>query len=463
MPLRPDRRLFLQTAAAGLIFRPAVTRAAGLPELAVLNRWPTGNTRLNPLTADAGNLLFCGDKTVGAVSLASRTPLWTRPHGFATAAEYRPRAAGPVMVCGGRGWIAGFDASTGDELWRHLAEIQTGVPFVTPSHTLFGDGHRLLALDTATGAELWRFSGIPDTLASYAPTATEDTAFVGPGDGRLYALSLTDGALKWSVDGREPWQYLRHIYARGETLVAGTYREKLVGLSVADGHLLWSFNAGNFINSQHVTDDSAYLWSPTGWVYAIDTGTGAVRWRHQTTDYDETAGNWASMMAELTTLDGRLYALAMDNILHVLDTGTGAEIAANRVPDRIRHAVLPLAGGKTMAFPPRPPNSADGRGLTGTAVTPLSRGFPQAPGPGPTVRCGGSGRPARRTRWKDRPSKRLTALTFQLFYNVLHVCARVIRAPSDRRPHRLDDSLDHLSQHHLVLAFRHHPDQRLRP
>lgn len=346
-----SRRRFLQSAIAGLALRPAATRAETARDLAVLGFRPTGNARLNPLTAGSGALLFSGDRTVGAVSLADLAPIWVRPHGFPSAAEFRPRAAGPVMVCGGRGWIAAFDAAGGAELWRHRAEIQVGVPLVTETHTLFGDGHRLRALDTRTGAELWRAAGIPDTLISYAPAATSDTAFFGPGDGRLYAVSQSDGALKWSIDGREPWQYLRQIYCRDGILVAGTYREELIGLSAQDGRALWSFNAGNFINSQHVTEDAAYLWSPTGWIYAIDIRSGDIRWRHQTTDYDESAGNWASIMAELTTLDGRLYALAMDNNLHLLDTATGAEIGTRRVPERIRHAVLPLDGGARIAFP----------------------------------------------------------------------------------------------------------------
>ncbi len=64
-----------------------------------------------------------------------------------------------------------------------------------------------------------------------------------------------------------------------------SYKEQLYGLDLRDGRERWVFNAGNFINSHHVADGTAYLWSPTGWVYAIDTASGQVRWRHRTTDF----------------------------------------------------------------------------------------------------------------------------------------------------------------------------------
>lgn len=350
MRITPTRRFFVQSIIAGLSFGPAILHAQSRSDLPVLQRWSTGNSRLNPLSEAGGALLFCGDKTVGAIALASREPLWIRAHGFDNPAEFRPRPSGALMVCGGRHWIAAFDDASGAEIWRHVAEIQTGVPLVTPTHTLFGDGHWLVALDTATGAERWRFAGVPDTLASYAPAATADTVFVGPGDGRLYALALADGALKWSVDGRQQWQYLRQITVQGDIIIAGTYKENLTGLAVADGKKLWSFNAGNFINSQHVANGTAYLWSPTGWVYAINTGSGKVRWRYQTTDYDGTESNWASVLAELQTLDAHLYVLSMDNVLHRLDIASGTEHLEMRVPDRIRHALLPIAG-HGIAFP----------------------------------------------------------------------------------------------------------------
>ena len=351
MRIGVNRRRVLGALTAGLFMGPAAASGpVPLTKLTTRQRWTTGNATLNPPAQGDGTIYFCGDKTIGAVRPGAEAPLWVRQHGFDSPSAYRPRLTASLMVTGGRRWIAAYHRTTGERIWHYMARQQTGVPLATDQITCFGDGHEIVALDTLTGEELWRAAGVPDTLASYAPVVAGDMIFAGPGDGRLYAMSASSGAIKWQVDGRANWQYLRQIHVDGDVLVAGTYKEKLYGLAVADGSPLWSFNAGNFINSHHVASGSAYLWSPTGWVYAIDTKTGEVRWRHQTTDYDATAANWASLMAELVTHDGKLYALDMDNVLHVLSLTAGEEIARAAVPARIRHAVLPVASSG-LAFP----------------------------------------------------------------------------------------------------------------
>lgn len=352
MPLRLTRRTVVQSLLTGLTLGPVGAFANGYDMLPA--RWmrPTDNSRITPLSEAGGRLFYAGDRTLGAVSLQTGEPLWSHPHGADDPAVFRPRLTnGGLMVVGGRSWLAAYDQANGAEVWRYTARIQTGVPLIDGATICFGDGHEIVMLEAATGAEHWRFAGVPDTLASYAPTASEDLIIAGPGDGRIYALDKATGALRWQQDIRNRWQYLRQITVADGILVAGTYKEFLTGISLEDGAKLWSFNAGNFINSQHVAGGDAYLWSPTGWVYCISLASGRVRWRHRTTDYNGSAGNWASVLAEITSQDGRLYILSMDNVLHVLDMQNGDELAARKLPAKIRHAVLPLADGSGFAFP----------------------------------------------------------------------------------------------------------------
>lgn len=351
MPLRLDRRHFLQASIAGLCLGPAVGHADGTAPLTVRHLWPTDNSRISPMSEASGRLFYSGDLSLGAVSPAGGDQLWSHRHGFAEPAVFRPRLSASLMVTGGRRWLAAYDQISGKEVWRYEARIQTGVPLVEEDALFFGDGHEIVSLDTVSGAERWRFAGIPDTLAAYAPAASVDTVFAGPGDGHLYALDRITGGLRWSKDISRDWQYLRQISVADGILVAGAYKEILAGIALEDGGRLWSFNAGNFINSQHVAGGAAHLWSPTGWIYAISLASGRVKWRHRTTDYAGSAGNWASVLAEIASRAGQLHVLSMDNVLHVLDMEDGSEVAARPVPGRIRHAVLPLADGSGLAFP----------------------------------------------------------------------------------------------------------------
>jgi outer membrane protein assembly factor BamB len=293
-------------------------------------------------------VLFAGNNTLGRIDTRATKPVWNVEHGFRDEAVFKPRAAGTLVVAGGLSAVGGWDIGLGRRRWLHEAQTQLGVPWVTESHTYVGDGHTLLAIDHATGRPSWRFDGITDTLAAYAPCVHRDNVFFSPGDGILYCLRRSDGQLQWQLDRSAEWQYLRQLYVTGDVLVAGSYKELLYGISIHDGKVLWTFNAGNFINSHHVEGNSAYLWSPTGWVYAINIHDGSVRWRHQTTDYGHTASNWAPMMAELATDSQRLFALDMSQVLHVLDRESGRELQRVSFAQELRPCVLPLPGREAI-------------------------------------------------------------------------------------------------------------------
>lgn len=341
-----DRRRFLGGALA-LVLAP---RAGASPtrRLQVTGRWRTGNRRLAPPTLVDGQVLYAGDATLGRLDPARGQPLWSTPHGLPGAAIFRPRSAGERVIAGSLGQLAAWHSGSGMAQWRYTANTQIGTPCLAGDSVYVGDGHQLLAIDAASGSIRWRFAAVADTRISYAPVLAGESVFVGPGDGRLYALAAGDGQPRWVVERIAEWQYLRQLQVSGEVLVAGGYKEKLYGLDLADGRQRWAFSAGNFINSQHVADGVAYLWSPTGWLYAIDTDAGAVRWRHRTTDYRGGSADWAPVIAELVTADGRLYALDLANVLHVLAADSGAEIARLTLPEAVQPCVLPLPGGALL-------------------------------------------------------------------------------------------------------------------
>jgi len=323
---------------------PSATRQAppSVPAR-LLRRWATGNRRLAPVSLTAEGLLFAGDRTLGLVDPEGTSPLWVQSHGFpAEGAVFRPRASAEIALAAGRQALGTWSLAGGEPRWQRPARSQFGVPCLDGDALFCGDGHELLALDLASGAERWRFAAIADTLISYAPVTKSELVLVGPGDGRLYALDRANGEPRWMLDGREEWQYLRQLHLAGETLVAGGYKEKLYGIDLASGSIRWTFNAGNFINSQHLAGDSAYLWSPTGWLYAIAIASGEVRWRHRTTGYRGGPHEWGALMAELTSSQGRLYALDLHQVLHVLSLDTGREIARYPLALPVRPFILPL-------------------------------------------------------------------------------------------------------------------------
>jgi outer membrane protein assembly factor BamB len=315
---------------------------ASTGSLTIERRWHTGNQRLFPVSRLNQAVLYAGESTLGLIDPTAAQALWSVPHELPEGAVFRPRVQAGIAVCGGRREIAAWRPGQNAPLWRYPARVQIGTPLLHEGAVYFGDGHELVALDLESGTSRWCFAALADTKISYAPTAVGDTVFVGPGDGRLYALATTDGKLRWVVNRIRDWQYLRQLHMSGNILVAGGYQEKLHGIDIANGKELWSFNAGNFINSHHVANGVTYLWSPMGWLYAIDAHTGVMRWRYRTNDYGGGSHNWGALMAELVTQDQRLYALDLQNVLHILDVTHGEESARLNLSEPVRPFVLPL-------------------------------------------------------------------------------------------------------------------------
>lgn len=340
--MNPARRQLL-TGALALGLAPRALAAGKTPgQLATLARWASGDRNLVPASLSEGKLLFAGERTLGLLDPAASTLPWQVAHGIAGGARFRPRGHDGIVLCGGRTEIAAWRPGEQQALWRYRAVDQIGTPCLAGRLACFGDGHKLLAVDLENGRILWHFAAIADTRISYAPVVAGDTLFVGPGDGRLYALSLADGQLRWQVDRMQEWQYLRQLNVDGTTLVAGSYKEKLYGLDPGNGQQRWEFSAGNFINSQHVADGLACLWSPTGWVYAIDTTSGKIRWRHRTNDYRGGVHNWGALMAELVSNAKEVHALDLNNVLHVLARDDGRALADLKLPEPVRPFVTLL-------------------------------------------------------------------------------------------------------------------------
>ncbi|OAN49480.1 PQQ-binding-like beta-propeller repeat protein [Magnetospirillum moscoviense] len=341
MRLNLGRRRFL---AGGLALWAGAAKAS-TPRGPLAWTVDTGNKVLTPAARDGDRLAFAGEARVGLVEGRTGRLLWGRDLTDGDAARFRPRLADGVMLTGAAAAFRAWAAEDGRPLWRAEAERAFGAPLIYKGMVLAGDGHRLVARDLTSGAVRWQFDTHLDTDIHYAPAAAGGTVFVCGGDGVLNAVDLASGRLLWRVDRAKEWQYLRQLHIWNDILVAGAYQEKLHGLDIATGAERWSFYAGNFINSHLVADGSAYLWSPTGWLYAVDAANGAVRWRHRTTDYGKAAGNWAPLMAELVVQGDDLFALDMADVLHVLDVASGRERLRVAVGEKLRPFVVPLGQG----------------------------------------------------------------------------------------------------------------------
>ena len=299
---------------------PAAQSLATWPD-AFASAWrvEVGEGYSSPVVSD-GRVFVHGRRgdleVVTALDLASGARLWRHdyparfvqntivptalPGPFATPAV----DGGRVFTLGAGGVLSSWDAASGDLVWRndYSPAVQvTGLFCGTAASPLVDRGRlivqvgsdpaggRVLALDPATGAEIWSWRGVGPGYAS--PTLIEI-------DGRRQLVTLTEssvigldaanGTLLWSAPFTDEWhENIMTPAWTGEHLVISGPRRGTHAFAIrrdADGWRAapaWS-NPGltMYMTSPVLADGILYGHSSTraGQFVAVDAATGAVRW-----------------------------------------------------------------------------------------------------------------------------------------------------------------------------------------
>ncbi len=341
-----DSALAVLVAAPCLCFTPATADEGAYT---VVARWQTGNTALRPVTYENGVVFAAGESALEAWDTEKGERLWAQA--LDSPADFRPRLAGDAILVSGRAFISAFDQATGQPLWSYRPGLPVGAPLHFRGRIYVGVGHLMTALDME-GEIVWSRSTQDKKAIWYGPASFgDDTVLFGPGDGKLYALDAATGDVRWILDQAEKWQYLRQLHISGATVVAGGYKDNIFGIDARTGKPVWDWYSGNFINSHLVYGGVAYLWSPTGWVYALDAETGVRNWRTKSDYFPRKDGKrrpWAPVMAELVADDRGLYILDMKDVLHILDHVTGKEYATLQFKERLRPYVALIPGSSQL-------------------------------------------------------------------------------------------------------------------
>jgi outer membrane protein assembly factor BamB len=173
----------------------------------------------------------------------------------------KPRAS--AVVAGGHyclssddGTIIALDLSSGQVAWERQIDARHA------THTLATDGDRLLvssvdtrpipingkallALDAATGQDIWRYATLGHSLS--AATLANGVAYFSSSDGLLHAVDAASGQANWQV---------RHISwgpdapaADSSFVYAGGRGDALVAYAIDDGAEQWRFSAAAWFAS----------------------------------------------------------------------------------------------------------------------------------------------------------------------------------------------------------------------
>ena len=211
------------------------------------------------------SVVFAGSASghVYAIDTGAGRPVWTAVIDAAgESTVYRPRVASGLL-------LAGFT--------RHAAPSRGGV----------------VALDSVGGRERWRFdfpSRAVSTHMTGGPVVAGDVVVAASGDGQIWAVDRNTGELRWSAPALEGTldsivpasdQDYRALVVAGAAIVAGSTTGYVVGYDFG-GREVWRFAGGRLGStsfSMAAGASLAFVPYVSGFVVALDTATGDLRWR----------------------------------------------------------------------------------------------------------------------------------------------------------------------------------------
>jgi outer membrane protein assembly factor BamB len=276
-----------------------------------VQRWlwqPSRSLRLSAAPAIAGGLVFAGaqDGTFVALDLAIGTEVWRVNLGATVGAPAVVKgtvyvglgsdpavAGGLVYVVGGCSCttVVALDTQTGVERWR----FKNADPF-------------LFALDARSGEERWRYDVGDATLA--APSVAGGTVYTVSSTGSVLAIDAETGEQRWQQDigGTSYATGFGATPAVKDKIVFVSGRNRTVtALDAVTGTIRWQRDLGGaLIASPTVTADTVYVGDLNGMLTALDEDDGAVRWSFKFS---------ALIGGPITVTDGVVYALTGDGAL----------------------------------------------------------------------------------------------------------------------------------------------------
>jgi outer membrane protein assembly factor BamB len=226
--------------------------------------------------------------------------------------------------------------------WRFGGNALLEFPPVISGGTLYfeDDGATAKAVSIATGKQLWKTH--LGTLSASTPAIARNAGLLivptladagnSPGDGRIAALSMKTGQVKWSMPiasgaesspvvaghsvyfgdqagtvfsldvatGHVQWTYHASGAVKGGPalvhgiLYFGDYAGRAYAIRASDGHQVWAvttsgsdfgFGSGTFYSTPAVAFGRVYMGNTDGFVYSFAAATGQVAWATSTGSY----------------------------------------------------------------------------------------------------------------------------------------------------------------------------------
>jgi outer membrane protein assembly factor BamB len=279
--------------------------------------------------------------------------LWTASIGAAESFVFSPAQVGDgVYVASRSGSVARLDAATGQPKWRVSlgSRLSVGVGSDGALVVVASDEGEVFALDALDGTVRWRARVSSEVLA--VPKLGEGLVLVRSSDSRIFAFGADDGRRRWVYQRAAASLVVRSpvgLTMSQGSAYAGFSGGKLVAIALRNGILRWEATVALPKGATELERITDIVGAPV--VLGREVCTASYQGR--VACYEVQNGNqiWAREMSTLTgvSFDAR-YAFISDDkgAVHALDRGTGRSIWKQ---DRLayRQLSMPLPLGTEVA------------------------------------------------------------------------------------------------------------------
>jgi outer membrane protein assembly factor BamB len=262
--------------------------------------------------AIANGVVYFGgyDGILYALSLDDGSEVWDT-----TVGDSRPIVGGPVVAGGlvlvgsSDGNLYAFAITTGSLEWSF--QTSNGVwsaPAVSDGVVYFGSlNHNVYAVDLEDGTEIWSFPAKGAVTAT--PVVFGGRVYVGSFASMFFALDAETGDEVWRFDGADNW-YWGGAVADESTIYAPSLDGKVYALDIHTGELRWSLQAdGPIVGSPAIVAGRL----------AVASADGRVRLVRLSDGLDERQCNLdAKLRASLAVQGNVLYVSADDHSIRAL-------------------------------------------------------------------------------------------------------------------------------------------------
>ncbi|HSU76955.1 MAG TPA: outer membrane protein assembly factor BamB [Burkholderiales bacterium] len=353
------RPLLLMLAALAACSTPSGPQPAPLPELKESERvrevWSarvgSADTFVfEPAFADGAVYSAARDGTVMRLDAASGRREW-RVSAQTQLSSGVGTDGRTVAVANERGDVIALDAAKGEKRWSaRISSEVIAAPTVAGDLVLVRSiDNRVFAFGATDGKRRWLYQRAPSSLIIRAPAgiATDgETAFVGFAGGKLTAIALANGGVRWEATVALPkggtelervTDVVGDPVVQGKEVCAATYQGRVGCYESATGRQVWARDISS-LTGVSVDARYAFVADEKGALQAFDRTNGRSVWKQ-----DKLANRQLSLPQPM----GEVIAVGdFEGYVHFVARETGAFVARYRTRGGpVKAPPLPLPGG----------------------------------------------------------------------------------------------------------------------